>query len=401
MISSYALRKGLGSQFHWEWFEHTPWDKRHELMFSMAAAGVKKMRCRIWPDDPSQSTAGRDHPAMFGWLDELADAGFEFLFSAGMPWPGMLVGGSWQDTDKGRWYGDPIAGVDTIARRYADACVGLEAPNEYDNPGTYSPDVLQPWAAHLKKFCELIGFAWQINPAVNSLPFVGPSFVWDNSAAQVGDLSAVVDVMNCHPYAGDVWRAAHEGPFQRNRQAGMLPYDRPIRATEYGWQVPPRTELAQAVLLPRQYLSMKLAGFDEAYIYAWFDSGQNMGVMKLDADGELVARPAYSSLQKFTSICDDVPGGSPPSSFPYAVSGDVTDVRSMPAWNRDGSVTLWVWREAPLGNPGQQARLLVPGKTHLVSYDIVSGGSDCPKDSPDGIDRPIVVGDDPMAFRIS
>jgi hypothetical protein len=379
----------------------------------MREARIDHLRATLWPDE--YIIDGVNMP--YHWvvrcdgshiclhqeiLEHWAEYGVKFLFGFGSPWVGMLDNSVPFDT----WRGRIQDNIDTIARRYVDCTVGIEAPNEYDIGPPTTPNQLQPWADHLREYINRVGFTWQSRSEVNHLPYVGPSFARQDTPAELGDMSAVCDAKNAHPYSGNtVWTQASAAA----QKAKLAPVhgDQPIWATEYGpWPGPDQPygstrtidEREAAIVLTKQHLSLVLANFVRGYHYSFFDTQQGFGILNND----LSERQTYKAIRKMNEVAGDKPTGAEPPALAHTISGAPSDMKKLVTWKDGGKYVVWLWREAPLGVAPATITLSFPDKQLIAVHDLINSQATCPKDASTdpGWQGQMNIADDPIAFEV-
>ncbi|UBF27173.1 hypothetical protein K9N68_04185 [Kovacikia minuta CCNUW1] len=97
--------------------------------------------------------------------------------------------------------------TDLIKNKLPGAVEAVEILNEFDiiYPNGYSYNgatvTAENWESYVRSFTQDTYNAIKSDPATQDVAVIGPSFVFSDSSARVGDLSQWVDYGNLHPYA--------------------------------------------------------------------------------------------------------------------------------------------------------------------------------------------------------
>lgn len=220
----------------------------------------------------------------------------------------------------------------------------VEPPNERDNAwGANMP-------AQLRSY--MMGFysRYRIDPAMSSVPVLGPSFSNTRDSAQklqaaFPDATGYMDCGNVHSYAGrdpegrygGGWGIALVDALGRQRMSST----KTVWASECGYKMsggnsghPAVTPRAAAKYLPRQFLSHLLRGAPALYAY-----------QLLNNDGS--PRLQFTALKNFIAMFKDSGAAFTPGTLSYALSGDLTNIQQMLFQKRDGRFLLAVWQGVP------------------------------------------------------
>ena len=421
MVPSWEIRDRLGSQWSYNLAGKTSnagWVYRREILTKLQEMGVHHLRSYLLPRSSYVNVNGVqvklqsawmiDSPTYFHrWLEEMASKGMHFTFQLGRPYSPSVPART-PPGDYHPWWGTPQGLIDA-ARHYGPNCVAGEAPNEYDEPKV-SYDIIDPWDQTLRDWLRRVGPLWEQTFGAGT-PYLGPSFgnAEQGTPSQLGDVSSYTDRKNAHPYCGNkVYRTA-----SLDRDYSLLQVTnpgQPMWATEFGVAVTPTpppywapaTERDQGLLLSKQYLTMLKWGVRRSYLFNFYDaraSSQPFSLLLGDPTNGFYERPAYRMFRKILSLCDSSGGGTAPPAPTLSLSGAPADLKTLIAWNKDGTYLLFLWREAALGTSPVRLSLSMPGKGLKCSYDLVSGGANCPKAQPSGTTQTIWIGDEPLAYK--
>jgi hypothetical protein len=224
----------------------------------------------------------------------------------------------------------------------------IEGPNEYDLSG--DPE----WASHLRAYQERLLRAVRDDPELARRPVIGPSLARAASRAQVGDLSAALDVANIHPYPGG---GPPEEVVADEMAAVQSVTDRkPVVVTETGYHnaraagegQPPSSERAAAIYLPRLLLEDFRLGVRRTFIYELLDqwpdpAGTNpdahFGLMRSDFS----AKPSYRAVRALLHILSGPGGAGAASPLAFSLSASDAEVHHV-VLAGGGRTYLALWR---------------------------------------------------------
>ncbi|MDO9714436.1 hypothetical protein, partial [Paracraurococcus lichenis] len=242
---------------------------------------------------------------------------------------------------------------------HATGILGVEGPNESDNPGwevTYKGEVGLPALAALQAdLYRAVHASTALNSNGKVTPVIGPSLGW-SAQDQVGDLGAFADYANLHSYAqnGDapslslangLAQVQHsvDGKAVWITETG---YD--SNATAY-WGV---SEAVQGKYTPRVYLTDFVEGSPHTFVYELMDwkmsaSGADTGGSGLfEADG--TPRPAAVQLHNLTTELADTgaqAAGFTPGELHYVLSGMPSSGEDLLLQRSDGTFLLVLWND--------------------------------------------------------
>jgi hypothetical protein len=284
--------------------------------------GVHHIRENLVPDRPDQ----------YKHLNELAAAGIK----------STLIMGSPKDSPAGLGELTSILGSDL--RGSVDA---VEGPNEYDLAGGAG------WMGELAPYQSRLYTAIKSNPALSSLPVIGPAL--GNTNSEGSDVSGSLDYGNIHSYPNG--EAPEDNISRMLSMASEMSGSKPVMATETGYHTAvnwsgdhkPVSEAAQATYMPRLFLEYFNRGVARTFSYELVDEFPNaaddepeshFGLLRND----LSPKPAFTALRNLTSILADS-GSAPGDSVDYSVGGDTDDLHQVLLQKSDGSYYLALWRD--------------------------------------------------------
>ena len=192
------------------------------------------------------------------------------------------------------------------------------------------------------------------NPALSSLPVVGPSL--GNTNSQGSDVSGSLDYGNVHSYPNG--EEPEDNVSRMLHMASDMSGSKPVMATETGYHTAvnfdgdhqPASEAAQAVYMPRLFLDYFNRGIARTFSYELVDefpdpsreeAESNFGLLRND----LSPKPAFTALRNLTTILADSAAPASLGSLDYSVSGDTDGLQQVLLQKSDGSYYLALWRE--------------------------------------------------------
>jgi hypothetical protein len=311
--------------------------------------GVRHVRDVLFPDRPDQ----------YERLDELAAAGIGTTLVIGSP-------------------AEPAGTREGLLEIAADDLEGidaLEGPNEYSTYTPFDPE----WKAHLITYQRALYEEAKADPALASLPVVGPSIVHNDQAA-LGDIAADLDFGNIHSYPfgnppDKLGAAIAKAEFNSG--------PKPIMATETGYHTalkwegehPPVDEATMATYMPRLFLEYFRWGIVRTFSYELLDefpdpdgedSESNFGLVRHD----LTPKPAFEALRNAIRIFEDPGPSFTPGALDYTLSeGGVeiagpesTGLHKVLLQKRDGSFYLALWRTSSVWDPATGQAVAAPAQ---------------------------------------
>lgn len=285
--------------------------------------GIHHIRENLVPDRPDQ----------YKHLNELAAAGIKSTLILGSP------------KDGAAGLGELTSVLGSDLRGSVDA---VEGPNEYDLAGGSS------WMSELAPYQSRLYAAIKSNPALSSLPVVGPAL--GNTNSQGSDISGSLDYGNIHSYPNG---EAPEGNVSRMlTMASQMSGSKPVMATETGYHTAvnwtgdhkPVSEAAQATYMPRLFLDYFSAGIARTFSYELVDEFPNAAKDEPESNfgllrNDLSPKPAFTALRNLTSILADSGGSTTAGALDYSVGGNTADLHQVLLQKSDGSYYLALWRE--------------------------------------------------------
>jgi hypothetical protein len=276
------------------------------------------------------------------------------------------------------WGGIPAMRQFLITNGLVAGTALIEGPNEPNN-GSGS------WATSTVSFCTQLFAAFRSNPPTASLPILAPALAIRASDmspdhAALGDLSALVDYGNAHPYPGGglpLYNLVKELPLEKVNVG-----TKPMVVTETGYHNAlstanghnPASETATALYLPRLYLEYLSQGVFRTYWFSLLDNYTDAGaaakgLSDIEAHFGLVRydfseKPAYLALKNLITIMQDPGVTFAPSPFAFTVTGS-SDVTNMLFQKRNGDYYLAVWRQVSVWNAGSRVDI-VPASTNIT-----------------------------------
>ena len=353
--SAHAFRDSFGVSTHIVYYDSS-YGEWARVITRLEELGVRHLR---------DGTYGNPSPAWREWnehyyraVESAAARGMRFTF--GMGRPGFEAGTL-----------DQL--IEVVAGRLRHATEALEAPNEFDHyVGGWR------WASRLSAYTRALYRMSKANPALRSLPVVGPSFATPDGPRLVGRQSEWLDVGNIHPYAGGL--SPHPAHVRSElTRARVTAGRKPVWATEAGYHnalhapagQPGVSEAAAAVYLVRTFLEHFKSGIDRTYAYELIDpypeprgrrAEQHFGLLRHDFS----PKPAFSALKNLTALVGREERW--PRLRPLHVNvSRGNGVRRLLLQKADGTYLLALWRLASVWDREERRRLRVTPRALSVA----------------------------------
>ncbi len=317
--------------------------------------GIHHIRENLVPNRPDQYEA----------LNDLAAAGIKSTLILGAP----------EDGSAGL---TKLTGI--LASDLRGSVDAVEGPNEYDLHGG------SDWMSKLAPYQSQLYSAIKSNPALSSLPVVGPAL--GNTNSDGSDVSGALDYGNIHSYPNG---ETPEGNVSRMlTMASDMSGAKPVMATETGYHTAvnwsgdhkPASEAAQATYMPRLFLDYFNRGVVRTFSYELVDEFPNGGHDEPESNfgllrNDLSPKPAFTALRNLTTILAD--SGSPAAlgSLDYSVAGDTDGLQQVLLQKSDGSYYLALWREESVwDNQSRTPLSAASGSVHLSFADTLSSAEE-------------------------
>ena len=341
--------------------------------------GVHHIRENLMPDRSDQ----------YERLSQLAAAGVKSTLILGSPEDG--AGGLKELTEI----------LSSDLRGSVDA---VEGPNEYDLHGG------SDWMSSLAPYQSQVYSSIKSNPALSSLPVLGPSLGNTNSDGSA--VSGSLDYGNIHSYPNG--EAPENNVSRLLATATEMSGPKPVMATETGYHTAvnwtgdhyPASEAAQATYTPRLFLEYFRRGIIRTFSYELVDefpnpsrdeSESNFGLLRND----LSPKPAFTALRNLTTILADSSTAFTPGKLDYTVSGDDDDLHQLLLQKSDGSYYLALWRASSVwDNESGTPLAAAPGTVKLsFSQSLGSAEEYAPNNSSEPV-RSLAAGDAPISLSV-
>jgi hypothetical protein len=309
-----------------------------EVKAKLAELGVRNIRENLRPSRSDQ----------YQRLNELAAMGIKSTLIMGDPREGT-------------------SGLNTLLSiaktNLKGSIAALEGPNEYDNQG------IANWLAPLASYQEYLYKTVKADPALSSLPVIGPSLVHQESQEAIGDISGQLDYGNIHSYPDGYEPESNLSTHLSH--AALNSGSKPVMATESGYETAlawtggnkPVSEQAMATYMPRLFLEYFRRGVVKTFSYELLDEAanssdreDNFGLLHND----LTPKPAFDALRNTISILADPGSSFSPASLDYSLSGNQENLRQVLLQKRDGSYDLVLWRASRVWDPVNKVTLNPP-----------------------------------------
>lgn len=249
-----------------------------------------------------------------------------------------------------------IAQVTSFSHEVGDM-EAVEPPNECDVSGACNGY----GAPAVKNVVNFLPVVYDSGFLLN-LPYLGPSFVLQESYPTAGNLRAKMSVNNLHVYFGGRnpgsagWgnvdaQGNSYGSF--NWWLDQAAIDSPggsSEITETGYLAFPSTstpytvpESVEASYTPRTLLLAYEHGFKRTFLYELLDEVSSPGYGLLRAD--MSPRPAFTAVQNLIALLSDSTTAFTPKPLSYALTGVDSTLNQVLLEKRDGSYWLVLWLE--------------------------------------------------------
>jgi hypothetical protein len=256
------------------------------------------------------------------------------------------------------------SGVDgTIPQLINDAVTQIpgsiydfEGPNEWDRRGGAN------WAAEDRSYQKQLYTALKANPRTRGFPVWGPSIGGDDHLGQLGDVSAWEDYGNIHTYPGGLppsdrldKRLAASAPSRRGK---------PVVSSETGYTTAlnttaghrPASDAVSSIYYPRLLLEGMLRNMNHTFAFQLLepksdpsntDYIDHLGLVRPD----FTPKPAFWAMSNLMQLVSDPGPAFTPGRLAYSVSNAPSDLRQLLFQKRDGTFTLFLWRDVSIWDP--------------------------------------------------
>jgi hypothetical protein len=294
------------------------------------------------------------------------------------------------------------ARLDMIAENLTGAVESIEPPNEYNMSG--SPT----WASDLRAYQHELYKQARSRPRLDDIQVLGPSLALRTGYAEVGDLSASLDVGNLHTYPGG-FVPTRNIDLQLDNQR-IIAGDKPVVVTEAGYHGAMATrekhyatpEDIAATYVPRLFLEYHRRGV-RAYTYELLDQVPEPTLTDKEEHFGLIAvggrrKPSFHALRNLIALVDDKGEAFTPGSLSYATRSSAPGLQEMLMQRRDGTFVLFLWRDVSVWDPIAQQRLAAPSATVDVTLGSVAASVATHRPSMSG--EPVAVTHATNALRV-
>ena len=247
-------------------------------------------------------------------------------------------------------------GLNVVRDRLGGAVDMIEGPNETDISG--DPN----WIADTRAYQAELYWRVKSDPALASLPVVGPTVVNRDSHALLGDLTTSLDFGNFHPYPGGDLPL---GNLDDEKQlAAPMSGTKPLVATEVGYHTymaeptphRPVSEQVAAIYTPRLLLEGFRGGVARTYLFQLVDPWSQAQMQQKGLPGRenafgllrtnLSRKPAFITVRNLLRTVDSASAPvASPGGLRYGLEGTTPDLRQLLLRSADGSFRLVLWRQ--------------------------------------------------------
>jgi hypothetical protein len=328
-------------------YSDTAYSRFGEVKAKLAELGVRHIREGLVPERPDQ-------------YERLSELG------------GMGIGAT-------LILGDPNSGpeglaelISTVRSNLRGSVDAVEGANEFDSWGG------SDWLPRLADYQQRLYAAIKGDPALASLPVLGPSIVQRRNQEALGDISGALDYGNFHPYPDGF--SPEQGLDSNLVRAAYNSGAKPLVATETGYHTTAGwsgehnavSEQAMATYIPRLYLEYFRRGVARTFSYELLDEKSNRGERE-DNFGllrnDLSEKPAFVALRNTIDILEDRGPAFAPTAVAYSLDGDVADVHHLLLQKSDGTFYLALWRATDVWDPASQTDLQAPSGRVTLEFD--------------------------------
>lgn len=280
--------------------------------------------------------------------------------------------------------GDPTGGtagledlIEAVKTELSGSVEAVEGPNEFSTSGdaNWKPDLI----AYQEQLYEKI----KGDPALSSLPVIGPSIVHGDQH-ELGDISGFLDYGNIHSYP-----EGNAPEFRMGSNVEHAEYNsgaKPIVATETGYtnatnwtpvgpgENKPISEEAAGTYVPRLFFEYFTRHIARTFSYELVDQHPNPGLDEREDHfgllrNDLSEKPAFVALKNTIDILEDPGPTISPGSLEYTLSAGGPTLHSSLLEKRDGTFYLALWRLESIWNPDEKLPLSAPAEPVTISVD--------------------------------
>jgi hypothetical protein len=349
-VSADAFYNSVGVSIHMSFWD-TVYGQADRVAGALADLGVRHVRDGMW-----HSTVRDWNRRLYDQQAVVARRGMKFTYGFDLrPESGTV---------------SQRLGV--IAGRLAGTAEAIEGPNE--------PDLYEAgdWLARLRRFMPELYDAVKHNPnpAIRSLPVLGPSFAVGGEGAFGGNAKAM-DLGNIHPYTGCQsptpahlrFVAGAYAPVSGGKKwwATEAGFNTALNSPPNGNVQPPCDERTGAVYTLRTLLEHFKFGIARTFLYELIDLRPDPG--KVDAESnfgllrnDFSPKPAFTAVKNLLRIVGSS-GPSKPRPTPFSAKG----CRSLLIERGDGTYLAFLWRLDSVWDRDARRPIVVPPKRVKVS----------------------------------
>lgn len=338
------------------------------------------------------------------WMSRLASLGvthFRGVFNENNPGTQQAIAAARQyglkwvmlvAPENGSTLGSVSARMDYIAHHAADICAAIEGPNEPNHNRDGSP-VAPDWAVTATRYQKLIWEKAKAHASLSSVPIIGPS-LHDVMAHRSGGRDYVLladqGILNYQDYCGlHRYPSGNEPMFRLDERLGYVyaayGQNYPVWVTETGYHNAvstqhghnPSTEWVSGTYGPRAILQFAMRGIpmiryqllDFPDAGAMTDPEDHFGLYRANSlqPNSWRAKSEASRVQALLQALRDPGPAYTPSATSLGVRSRATDVAHVVTAKRDGSATVWLWRDSSIWDPNRRQPRSVPPVTATIN----------------------------------
>jgi hypothetical protein len=349
-VSADAFRNSVGVSIHMNYWD-TVYGQADRVAGALADLGVRHVRDGMW-----HSTVRDWNRRLYDQQAIVARRGMKFTYGFDLrPTSGTV---------------SQRLGV--IAGRLAGTAEAIEGPNE--------PDLFEggDWVARLRRFMPELYDAVKHNPdpAIRSLPVLGPSFAVGGEGAFGGSAKAM-DLGNIHPYTGcqsptpeHLRKVADDyAPVSGDKRwwATEAGFNTALNSDPNGNVQPPCDERTAAVYTLRTLLEHFKFGIARTFIYELIDLRPDPG--KVDAESNFgLLRNDFSPKSAFTAVKNllQIVGTGGPST-PQPIRFSAGGCSFLLIERGDGTYVAFLWRPDSVWDRDNRQPIVVTPRPVTIS----------------------------------
>jgi hypothetical protein len=265
--------------------------------------------------------------------------------------------------------------LDEVAALPPGVVESVEPPNEWNYNGPKAT-----WAAEDQAYAQTLYSLVRGNPKLDGVKVLGPSLALRTGYSDLGNLSSSLDYGNIHLYPG-----GDEPTFRMDDQITnekIVAGSKPDYVTETGYHNAlhcgckhfPIPETEAAIYEPRLFLDyFERTNVLRVYQYELYDTrldrrlsffNKHFGLIRFDG----TPKPSFWALRRLISLTADPGPAFTAGQLAFSVNSGANPVQQVLLEKRDGSFTLFLWRDVRIWYPKGQRATPVPPINATVTF---------------------------------